>query len=163
MKFVDAQEIHSSSISANFDRIKQAMEFSQIVQVLSEITDIEKLTENSDDNDHGINDMEKDDTAGKYEIIRRIGAPWNWIYQFVDHSSPSLRSYNFYECQHLCYNKEYDEYFDGVELDISGVGPIISTEITDAFLNYAKSKAQENDGVISLKQIKEYKNCPPMY
>lgn len=163
VKFVDAQETSTSSVSVDFDRIKQAMTFNKIIQALSEIPEIDKFNENNNEND---DDLKKDDTKWKYEIIRRIGAPWNWIYQFVDHCSPLSRSYNFYECQHKLYNKEYDENFDVsnfIELDMSGAGPFILTEVTDTFLNYAKTKALENDGIISLKQIREHENCPPMH
>lgn len=163
VKFVDAQEISTSSISSDFDRIKQAMEFSQIIQKLSELPEIDKSNENNEDDD---DDLKKNNTKWKHEIIRRIGAPWNWIYQFVDHCSPLAKSYNFYECQHKLYNKEYDEDFDVstlTEVDISAAGPIVSTEVTRTFLNYAKNKAMENDGIISLKQIKQYEDCPPMY
>lgn len=161
VKFIEAQDTPSSFVSMNFDRIKQAMDFAQIIQILSELAEINEFDENEDDESV----LKKDDTKWKYEIIRRIGTPWNWIYQFVDHCSPHSRSFNFYECKHKLYNKEYDEHFDVsncVGLDISGAGPIIPTEITDAFLNYARTKALENDGVISLKQIKELKNSPPM-
>lgn len=162
VKFVDAQETSPSSISIDFDRIKQAMDYNQIIQALSVMPEIDKFNETNEDDDN----LKKDDAKWKYEIIRRIGAPWSWIYQFVDHCSPISRSYNFYECQHKLYNKEYDENFDVsnfIELDLSGAGPILSTDIIDAFLNYAKSKALENDGIISLKQIKEHENCPPMH
>lgn len=163
VKFVDAKEISTSSISSDFDRIKQAMEFTEIIQKLSELPKIDKSNENNEDDD---DDLKKNNTKWKHEIIRRIGAPWNWIYQFVDHCSPLARSYNFYECQHKLYNEEYDEHFNVsnmTELDMSAAGPIISTEITDTFLNYAKVKALENDGIISLKQIKQYEDCPQMY
>lgn len=164
VKFVDAQETSSSSISIDFDRIKQATEFTQIIQTLSELPEIDLSNENNEDDDD--DNLKKDNTKWKFEIIRRIGAPWSWIYQFVDHCSPLAKSYNFIECQHKLNNKEYDEYFDIsklTELDMSAAGPIISTEITGTFLNFAKIKALENDGIISLKQIKQYKNCPPMY
>lgn len=155
VKFTDAQETSPSSIAIDFDRIKKAIDFNEIIQALSKLKP-EIDTEN----------MKNDDAKRKYEIIRRIGAPWNWIYQFVDHCSPLLRSYNFYECQHKLNNEEHDEDFDVsvcTDLDMSGAGPIISTEISDAFLNYAKANAQENDGVISLRQLKDHSNCPPMY
>lgn len=163
VKFVDAQETSSSSISVDFDRIKQAMEFAQIIQTLSELPKTDTSNEqNEDDGD----DLKKDNTKCKYECIRRIGAPWNWVYQFVDHYSPLAKSYNFHECQHDLYNKEHDEYFDVSQLsalDVSAAGPIISTEIVDTFLSHAKMNALENDGIISLKQIKQHENCPPMY
>lgn len=162
VKFVDAQETSFSSTSIEFDRIKQAMDFDQIIQALSEMPEIDEFNEVNEDDDN----LKKDDTKWKYEIIRRIGAPWNWIYQFVDHCSPRSRSYNFYECQHKLYNKEYDENFDVSnfdELDLSGAGPIISSEVVDTFLNYAKNQALENDGLISLKQVKEHENCPSMH
>lgn len=163
VKFVDAQENSSSSISIDFDRIKQATDFTQIIQVLTELPEIDTTNEINEDD---VDDLKKDNTKWKHEIIRRIGAPWNWIYQFVDHCSPLAKSYNFNECQHKLYNKEYDEHFDiskFTEVDVSAAGPILSTEITDTFLSYAKTKALENDGIISLKQIRQYENCPPMY
>lgn len=161
VKFVDAQETSSSSIWVDFDRIKQTMDFTQIIQALSELPKIDTLNQTNDDDD-----LKKDDTKWKYDIIRRIGAPWNWIYQFVDHCSPLAKSYNFYECEHKLYNQEYDEYFDASnfdELNVTGAGTTISAEITDTFLNFAKIKALQNDGIISLKRIKEHENCPPMY
>lgn len=163
VKFIDAQETSSPSISVDFDRIKQAMRFSQIIQTLSELPEIDTSNEQIEDD---TDDLKKDKTKWKYEIIRRIGAPWSWVYQFVDHFSPLAKSYNFYECQHELHNKEYDEYFDVsqmAELDVSAAGPIISTEIVDTFLNYANMYALENDGLISVKQIKQQENCPPMY
>lgn len=165
VKFTDAQETSTSSISVDFDRIKQALDFNQIVRALSKTPETDQFNENNTESDED-SDTKKGDTKWKYEIIRRIGAPWNWIYQFVEHCSPLSRSYNFYECQHKLYNKEYDEHFDVSncnDLNISGAGPIVSTKITEAFLRYAKTKAQGNDGVISLKQIKQEQNCPPMY
>lgn len=167
VKFTDRQDTSSSSssssssISIDFDRIKQAMDFAEIVEALSKLPESDQF----DENDTKADDLKNDDMKQKYKIIRRIGAPWDWIYQFVDHCSPLLRSYNFYECQHKLYNKEYDEYFDVSkcdDLDVSGAGPTISTQITDAFLHYAKANAQENDGIISLTQIKEHQDCPPM-
>lgn len=140
----------------NFDRIKTTMTFTDIIQVLSEIaTDSEINTEINDQNT---------DSKWKYEVIRRIGAPWSWIYQFVDHCLPNLRSYNFVECQHKLENVKSVENLKSLNFMVSnipGVGPITPVDVTNTFINYVQAKATEDNGMISPKYFKE-ENCPRM-
>lgn len=142
--------------SAHFDRIKTAMTFDEIIQALSEIqsdvNDDEKTGENSD-------------SKWKYEIIRRIGAPWNWVYQFADHYMPGTKSYNFYECQHkLNPTEQFEdlENFTSVPLELPGIGSPIPMEKVDRFLKFAKAKGTENDGLFSPQYLTD-ENCPKMY
>lgn len=157
MKFPDEQS--DSSISAAFDRIKRTVTFPEMIQVLSEITSNSEHNENSDQNA-----VKVIDSMWKYEIIRRIGAPWNWIYQFVDHFLPNLRSYNFYECQHKVENAEIAEKLNAMNLklpEIPMIGPKIPVEVTNAFINHVEKIAIENDGLVSPKYFTE-ENCPRM-
>ncbi|XP_055295743.1 uncharacterized protein LOC129565193 [Sitodiplosis mosellana] len=157
VKFDDEQS--NPSISSAFDRIKTTVTFTETIQVLSKISSDSENDKITDENA-----MKSIDSNWKYEVIRRIGAPWNWIYQFVDHYLPNLRSYNFYECQHKLESMEPIEKLDALHLkapNIPGIGSTIPVEVTNAFMNYLQAKAMENDGLISPKYFKE-ENCPCM-
>lgn len=109
--------------------------------------------------------VESNDAKWKYEIIRRIGAPWNWIYQFVDHYTPGSKSYNFYECEHKLHSIEHLENMEPLtftDLTIPAIGSPISTEITREFIEFAESKAIENDGLVSPTFFTDEK-CPRMH
>lgn len=157
VKFTDEQS--NPTTLTGFDRIKTTVTFTEIIQVLSEISF--NLTNNGNKDQ---NSMEITDANWKYDIIRKIGAPWNWIYQFVDHYQPSMRSYNFFECQH---EREVMEPLTNLEnlnftaSGIPGVGPIIAVDVMDAFINFVQSKAMKNDGIVSPAYFKD-ENCPRM-
>lgn len=131
-----------------------------MIQICSEVNsyayDGDEYTQNSD----SITDFK-----WKYEIIRNIGAPWNWIYQFFDHGQPNLRSYNFYECQHKFVTTKNDKSGENLNfssLNVPGIGLPIPDETTMSFLNFVKVKARENNGLISPKCFSE-NDCPKMY
>lgn len=158
VKFSDGPS--DSSISVDFDRMKETNNFDELIQVLSEL---QTNTKNTVINDDGA--MKEINAKWKYAIIRRIGAPWNWIYQFVDHYLPFWRSYNFYECHHKLFASESLknlEISNLPELDIVGAGTVIPPEITDEFLDFIKIKARENDGMISPEFFTDEK-CPRIF
>lgn len=157
VKFSEVQE--TPPISSHFDRIKVSANFDEMIQALSEIQIDAPNKENDDDKK-----VKEIDAKWKYEIIRRIGAPWNWIYQFVDHYLPHSRSYNFHECQHKLFASESLENLElpnFTAFDMSGAGPAIPKEVTNEFLNFIKLMAHENDGMVSPKYFWE-ENCPRM-
>lgn len=144
----------SSSISFIFDRIKTAMSFAEIIRILSNA----KIP--SDDE----NQLDDNDSKWMYKIIRKIGAPWNWIYQFVDQCRPNSQSYNFIECQCKRENMEFIpnvQSFNFKSASIPGIGTSVSPIVTDTFLNYVESKAMGNNGMIIPEYFKDEK-CPSM-
>lgn len=155
VKFPDAEQ--TDPISFHFDRIKECESFVEIIQALSEIPDEAQGTQ-----DDGI--VKEIDGKWKYEIIRQIGAPWTWIYQFVDHHLPYSRSYNFYECQHKLASAESLEHLilpNYTVFDMTAAGPTIPNEITNEFLKFIKMNAHKNDGMVSPKYFRD-ENCPRM-
>lgn len=153
VKFSGVQE--TPAISSHFDRIKDSVNFDEMIQAL---TDIQIDAQNDD------KVVKEIDAKWKYEIIRRIGAPWNWIYQFVDHYLPHSRSYNFHECQHKLFATESLANLklpNFTAIDMSGAGPAIPTEVANEFLSFIKLNAHENDGMMSPKYFWE-ENCPRM-
>lgn len=146
-----------SPISAQFDRMRTALTFTEMIQSLTDVCS----TENSERSAYKF----AADSKWKYEIIRRIGAPWSWIYQFVNQCRPSCESYNFYECAHKINNTEALEDFMDVNVSsmnmTGGVGPSIPSEISNTFLNFMKTKAIQNEGIVSSDFFSK-ENCPRM-
>lgn len=135
------------------------MTFEEIIQVLSEIS---SKSENDENSNQII--MENTDLNWKIDVIRKIGAPWSWVYQFVDHYLPYSRSYNFFECQHERKDTESLEKLEALNFrapNIPGVGAAVPVDVMDSFINFMQKKAMENDGMVSLKHFKE-ENCPRM-
>lgn len=162
---VDCPHIVNSSISTSFDSIKAATTFGKLIQLLSEISS------DTDDDNVDENQMESTESNWKYEIIRQIGAPWNWIYEFVSQCQPKSHSYNFHECKHELENTEllidmntltsFETANIPSGIRLSSSSPI-SSHIIEAFLNYAKVKAMENDGLIYYSKDFKAENCPSM-
>lgn len=150
---------NDTTASEHFDRIKKAVTFAEIIQALSDI----QSDANGEDE---IDDIKVTDSKWKYEIIRRIGAPWNWIYQFVDHHAPGTKSYNFYECEHklesIGHLEEMDEPLPFTHLNLTWTKSAIPAEVTNEFLNFANAKAIENDGLFSPNLFTDEK-CPRFY
>lgn len=137
------------------------MNFTEIIEALTEIQSSQSEKNSLANNEDKMGNV---DLKWKYEIIRRIGAPWSWIYQFVDHCSPYLRSYNFYECQHQLYTTESLENLKAPSLPaahISGIGPTIPSAVINEFVKFLNGKALENDGMISPNVFRDG-TCPRM-
>lgn len=147
----------NSFVVSHFDRIKEATTFEEVIQLLSAV--------NSNTCDTYSQSSETvTNSRWKYEIIRKIGEPWNWIYQFVDQFQPHLRSYNFYECQHKFDNRESVESVKDLSFPtiiMPGVGLSVPVETITSFLNYLKRNAMKNDGMV-LPMFFNNIDCPPM-
>ncbi|XP_031624239.1 ropporin-1-like [Contarinia nasturtii] len=146
---VNFSDKKDDSISLIFNRIKVSTNFDEIIKILSE--------RNVGD------DIESNDSQWKCEIIRKIGAPWNWIYQFVNHYRPNSQSYNFYECQHTLENRFRENLTPPIWKSscMPGIGSTVALDVRDAFLSYVNSKAIENNGMINPTNFKD-EQCPPM-
>lgn len=129
------------------------------------LKDIDKSIEKADNEMASNDDMQKD-------IILEIGAPWNWIYQFVAHNSPQLKSYNFIEAEEIKKEEEAsvssnvdekteEDAFLGVVPKMDGVGSTISKEVVTEFLDYLKSRSTKENGLIFPQMFQET-DCPPM-
>lgn len=146
-----------TSIVKTFNRIKTATTFDELIQLLSEVDSNVNIDEETQ--------TENIDTKWKYEIIRRIGAPWNWIYQFVNHYQPCSFSYNFYECQHKLEKNELLESTEMPAIETKRIAGVNSTpipiDVRNTFMDYIQLKATENDGMVFSKMFED-QNCPPL-
>lgn len=142
----------------SFDRIAQATEFQEIIDNLID------FGSNSMDDVFEENKNTIINSKLCYEIIRDIGAPWNWINQFVSFYSPHLKSYNFRECHHHeCSDDQIIEIepFVCKIAKIKGINKVIDPERMQIFLAYMKNCSIEKYGLIYPKHFK-HSNCPPM-
>lgn len=152
----------NQSLFDDFERVKRAMSFAEIIEALKEIETKHDSTESNDDN---VLTSKAVASKWKVRIINQIGAPWKWIHQFVDHNSPHLQSYNFSECPFKLKFKNRIEDIRMItirEQYVPGIPSAVPVEIRAAFLSYVVSKAIENDGMVSMKCLKSHQ-CPRMY
>lgn len=135
-----------------FNIIKTANDFQQITHALA------------DYQSNGKDDEDFDTTFNlelHQKLIREIGAPWNWIHQFVDHNSSHSKSYNFCECissDSVQQISALTEPFDTFIPKISGIGASIPDKNIQTFLNHLKTQVND-DGLIFPKYFKD-SQCP---
>lgn len=122
--------------------------------------------------------------------MHELGPPWSWMFEFVEHNSPAIKSYNFTESdnggqQCVPYVTPVDvgihedddmppdlaraevliERNTGqVDVDVSimpGIGKPIQQEIVHDFLNYLRCRSIDENGMIFPRHFKEA-DCPKM-
>lgn len=137
-------EFAQSEFTKVFNAIKGTTNFEQIIQILSNYQQIEGP------------DFEPQSNLDFHEkLIREIGAPWNWIYQFVKHSSSHIKSYNFCECSSDVDSEDSVipiEPFSCVVPQIPGVGSSLASQTIESNLNELKAHV-DDDGLIDPKII----------
>lgn len=137
-----------------------------------------------------INDNEKD----KFDqsiVMHELGAPWSWMFEFVEHNKPANKSYNFIEIGEIDEqkdephatpvgddNREIDDTAAGVahannsferdnnQVDVDvpvmpGVGGPIQKRIASDFINYLRGRSIDENGMIFPRHFKEA-DCPKM-
>lgn len=138
-----------SEMAKVFNTIKGTTNFEQIIQILNNCQDIEEPT----DFDNNLSNLEFHE-----KLIREIGAPWNWIYQFVKHSSSHTKSYNFCECSSDVNSENKIIPIEKLEFScfvpkIPGVGSSFASQTIESNLNELKRRMND-DGLINPKIIK---------
>lgn len=123
-------------------------------------------------------------------IMHELGAPWSWMYDFIEHNSPTIKSYSFIEIvddeeqsvpnvtpietkvdksvdvmSDLSRAKSLIER-DANEFDVDvpimpGIGQPIQQEVVNDFLNYLRYRAIDENGMIFPRHFKETL-CPKM-
>lgn len=138
-------EFAQSEFIKVFNAIKGTAHFEELIQILSNCQQIE-----GPDFEHLSN------LAFHEKLIREIGAPWNWVYQFVKHSSSHTKSYNFCECSSDVDSESVIipiEPFSCFVPQISGVGLPLASQTIESNLNEFKAH-MDDDGLINPKIIK---------
>lgn len=138
-------EFAQSEFTKVFHAIKIATNFEQVIQTLKNCQPIE-----GPDFEH-LTNLEFHE-----KLIREIGAPWNWVYQFVKHSSSHIKSYNFCECSSDEDSKDVTipiESFCCFVPQIPGVGSSLTSQTIESNLNELKAH-MDDDGLINPKIIK---------
>lgn len=96
------------------------------------------------------------------ELMREIGAPWNWLNQFVSLYLPQSKSFNFRECHHT---DAVDQHIIRIEPhecaigDCKGIGASVQPTKIESLLAYLHSNMA--DGLTDPTQF-ESSECPPL-
>lgn len=152
------KEAADTKFQKAFDKIIKSTEFHEIIQ---------NLVDYESDAQNEIVEETKDTKITfklQYEIIREIGAPWNWINQFISLRFPHLKSYNFRECHHLDSNDSQlieTESFTCKIPEFKGIGKTVEPEIIEKFLDYMKMRSIDTNGLIHPNYFKD-RNSPSM-
>lgn len=151
-------EFAQSEFTKVFNAIKGTSNFEQIIQILSN-----GLKDQQIEGPHleNVPDLEFHE-----KLIREIGAPWNWVYQFVKHSSSHTMSYNFCECSSNVAVDAIDvtipiEPFSCFVPQIPGVGSALTLQTIESNLNELKAQ-MDDDGFIKPKIIKTIHSSAPI-
>lgn len=162
-KRVDKPNVNPNVEDEVFNAVMRSTDFEQLIEALQQ------------------SEKTMDDVDGEIEIdeqmqmiaIREIGAPFNWIHQFLVHNSSQFMSYNFIEAasesDHELHNHDTDAVasgsqsntFAGTIPQMPGVGPAIPPETMQKFLEYLKLRCYTTNGLVFPQYFSE-SDCPPM-
>lgn len=140
---------------------------------------------NSTNSDDG-----ESDRRDQSVVLRELGAPWSWMFDFVEHNAPATKSYSFIEIGEVAQQpvpyttpigdtaREVEDVDSDlprveslIERDISqvdvvvpimsGIGKPIQQGIVHDFLKYLRCRAIDENGMIFPRHFKEA-DCPKM-
>lgn len=138
-----------------FDAFQKSIDFDNLISILKE-NHLFEVNETIP--------LDKMDDFQKMHsiILRELGAPWYWIFDFVVHSSPERKSYNFIELAPGQVDNENEAVNDDTEGEDDDMNISGDNENAHKFIEYLKIHSIESNGMVYPHLFRNL-DCPKVF